>query len=124
VIRYADIAVAVFVGLVALLLVLPVPAYLIDVLVVFNIGVAILLLLAGLYVSSSVSLLAFPTILLLTTLLRLSVNVASTRLILTNGYAGQVIESFGQFLIRLCCYLNCNCKRCGKSFRGSRSIYP
>jgi type III secretion protein V len=100
VIRYADIAVAVFVGLVALLLVLPVPAYLIDVLVVFNIGVAILLLLAGLYVSSSVSLLAFPTILLLTTLLRLSVNVASTRLILTNGYAGQVIESFGQFLIR------------------------
>ncbi len=99
-IRYADIAVAIFVGLVALLLVLPVPAALIDILIVFNLGVSILLLLAALYVSSSISLLAFPTILLLTTLLRLSVNVASTRLILTDGYAGSVIESFGQFLIR------------------------
>lgn len=99
-IRYGDIAVAFFVGLIAILLVLPVPASLIDILITFNLGAGILLLLAGLYVTGSTSLFVFPTILLLTTLLRLSVNVASTRLILTDGYAGSVIESFGQFLIR------------------------
>lgn len=98
-IAVSDISIAVFVALVASLLIIPVPTFLIDILIVFNIGIAILLLLASLYVPSAVSLLSFPSILLLTTLLRLSVNVASTRLILTKGDAGTVIHSFGTFLI-------------------------
>lgn len=99
-IAVSDVAIAVFVALVASLLIIPVPTFLIDILIVFNIGIAILLLLASLYVPSAVSLLSFPSILLLTTLLRLSVNVASTRLILTQGDAGTVIHSFGTFLIK------------------------
>jgi len=98
--RISDIALAAYVALIAILLIVPVPTFLIDVIIVFNIASGILLLLAGLYVPNAVSLLAFPSILLLTTLLRLSVNVASTRLILTNAYAGQVIHAFGNFLIR------------------------
>lgn len=98
--KISDIALAVYVALIAILLIVPVPTFLIDIIIVFNIASGILLLLAGLYVPNAVSLLAFPSILLLTTLLRLSVNVASTRLILTNAYAGEVIHAFGTFLIR------------------------
>lgn len=98
--KISDIALAVYVALIAILLIVPVPTFLIDIIIVFNIASGILLLLAGLYVPNAVSLLAFPSILLLTTLLRLSVNVASTRLILTDAYAGEVIHAFGTFLIR------------------------
>ena len=96
---YSDVFVAVFVLCIALLLLVPLPTMLLDFLIAFNIGFSLLLLLIGLSLQNALSLLTFPTLLLLSTLFRLSLNVASTRLILSEGEAGDVIRSFGTFLI-------------------------
>jgi len=95
-----DLVLALIVFAIAAMLLVPLPTQLLDVLIVLNISFAILLLLAGLYMPNALALLAFPSLLLLTTLFRLSLNVASTRLILSQGDAGRVIEAFGTFLIR------------------------
>jgi flagellar biosynthesis protein FlhA len=86
------------------MLVLPLPAFLLDVFFTFNIAVALLVLLVSAYTVKPLSFAAFPTVLLLTTMLRLGLNVASTRAILMHGHtgteaAGKVIESFAHFLI-------------------------
>jgi flagellar biosynthesis protein FlhA len=86
------------------MLVLPLPAFLLDVFFTFNIAVALLVLLVSAYTIKPLSFAAFPTVLLLTTMLRLGLNVASTRAILMHGHtgteaAGKVIESFAHFLI-------------------------
>jgi type III secretory pathway component EscV len=98
--RYADMILVAFVVAIAAMLIVPLPTPLLDVLLVLNISFAILLLLVGLYVPNSAALYTFPTVLLLSTLFRLGLNVASSRLILSQGDAGRVIESFGTFLIR------------------------
>ncbi len=90
---------AIFVIAVAALLLVPLPTSLLDLLLVANIGFSLMLLFLGLYISSAQSLLTFPALLLLATLFRLSLNVASTRLILSQGDAGQVIDAFGRFLV-------------------------
>ena len=94
----------IFIMLVLGMMVLPLPAFVLDLLFTFNIGLGLLVLLASLYTTKPLDFLAFPTILLLTTLLRLSLNVASTRVVLLNGHtgpdaAGKVIEAFGHFLV-------------------------
>jgi len=86
------------------MMVLPIPAIGLDLLFTFNIALSILVLMIGLQTSKPLDFLAFPTVLLVTTMLRLSLNVASTRLVLTEGHtgpaaAGKVIEAFGHFLI-------------------------
>lgn len=86
------------------MMILPLPAIALDVLFTFNIALSILVLLIGLQTSKPLDFLAFPTVLLVTTMLRLSLNVASTRIVLTEGHtgadaAGKVIEAFGHFLI-------------------------
>jgi type III secretion protein V len=98
--RRSDTILAVFVIAITVMLLIPLPTATLDFLLAFNISFSILLLLIGLYVNSSQALLVFPSILLLTTLFRLSLNVASSRLILSQGDAGRVIEAFGTFLIR------------------------
>jgi len=98
--RYSEVVLLAFVIAIAAMLIVPLPTPLLDVLLVVNISFSILLLLVGLYVSNSAALYTFPTILLLSTLFRLGLNVASSRLILSQGDAGRVIESFGTFLIR------------------------
>ncbi|MCB0320022.1 MAG: FHIPEP family type III secretion protein [Bdellovibrionales bacterium] len=97
--RKSELFVSLFVFAIALLLLVPLPTPLLDLLLVLNLGIALFLLLVVLYISDSVRLLAFPTLLLLTTLFRLGLNVASTRLILSQGDAGEVIEAFGTFLV-------------------------
>jgi type III secretory pathway component EscV len=97
--RNSDAALAIFVVAVAAMLLIPLPTSLLDLLLAINLSFSLLLLLVGLYIPNALALLAFPALLLLTTLFRLSLNVASTRLILSNGYAGEVIQSFGDFLI-------------------------
>ena len=82
------------------MLVIPVPTWLLDILIVVNLSFSLLLLLVGLYMPNALALLAFPSLLLITTLFRLALNVASARLILSQGYAGEVINAFGSFLIR------------------------
>lgn len=92
------------IALMALLLV-PLPRPLLDVLIVLNLVVSLVLVLVGLFVGDTRRLSAFPTVLLLTTLYRLALNVSSTRLILLNGdkgmdAAGSVIEAFGSFVVQ------------------------
>lgn len=99
-VRYSDLVLMVLVVAIAAMLIIPLPTQLLDLLLVSNISFAILLLLVGLYVANSAALYTFPTILLLSTLFRLGLNVASSRLILSQGDAGRVIEAFGTFLIR------------------------
>jgi len=92
--------------LVALLamVVIPLPAFMLDMLFSFNIALSLTIVLASVYVRKPLQFAAFPTILLLATLLRLALNVASTRIVLLEGHtgtaaAGQVIEAFGEFVI-------------------------
>jgi flagellar biosynthesis protein FlhA len=82
------------------LLVLPIPPFFMDLLLATSIGAALLILLITLYVKDPSEFSSFPTILLAITLYRLGLNVATTRLILLDGYAGQVINSFGNFVVR------------------------
>ena len=100
----AQTAAPLLVLLVLGMMLLPLPALALDALFTFNLGASILVLLAAMNIRTFKDFIAFPTILLLTTLLRLSLNVASTRVVLISGHqgpdaAGKVIESFGHFLI-------------------------
>ncbi len=93
-----------FIIMVLSMMVLPLPPFMLDLLFTFNIALAVMVLLVSLYTKRALDFAAFPTVLLVTTLLRLSLNVASTRVVLLNGHtgpdaAGKVIESFGQFLV-------------------------
>jgi type III secretion protein V len=97
--RYSDAFLALFVVAIALMLLVPLYPEAIDFLLAVNISFSLLLLLVGLYMPNALALLAFPALLLLTTLFRLGLNVASTRLILSQGEAGKVIAAFGTFLI-------------------------
>lgn len=86
------------------MMILPLPSIALDVLFSFNIALSIMVLLIGLQTKKALDFIAFPTVLLVTTMLRLSLNVASTRVVLTEGHtgpdaAGKVIEAFGHFLI-------------------------
>ena len=86
------------------MMVLPLPPFLLDILFTFNIAIAVMVLLVSMNTTKALDFAAFPTILLITTLLRLSLNVASTRIVLLEGHtgpdaAGKVIESFGHFLV-------------------------
>ena len=83
-----------------LLLILPVPPFLLDLLLTVSIGLSLLTLLVILYLRTPAEFTGFPTLLLFITLYRLALNVASTRLILLDGYAGHIIEAFGNFVVR------------------------
>ncbi|MCP4568313.1 MAG: flagellar biosynthesis protein FlhA [FCB group bacterium] len=87
------------IGIIAVLI-LPVPPGLLDFALAFNIAFSIVILIATLYITSPLDLSVFPGMLLIVTLIRLSLNVASTRLILGEGYAGEVINSFGNFVVK------------------------
>ncbi len=86
------------------MMILPLPPFLLDMLFTFNIALAMIVLLISLYTLKPLEFSVFPTVLLMTTLMRLSLNVASTRIVLMEGHtgpdaAGKVIESFGHFLV-------------------------
>lgn len=82
-----------------LLMILPIPAFMLDGFLATSIALSLLTLLAILYVKSPAEFTGFPTLLLCITLFRLALNIASTRLILLNGYAGHIIETFGNFVV-------------------------
>ncbi len=97
-------AAPIFIVLILAMLVLPLPAFALDMLFTFNIALSIMVLLVSLSTKKALDFAAFPTVLLLSTLLRLSLNVASTRVVLLEGHtgpdaAGKVIEAFGHFLV-------------------------
>lgn len=98
--RYSDILLAcVVIGMVGMMII-PLPTFLLDLLLTANIATAVTLLMVSLYIPSAVHISAFPSILLLTTLFRLALNVSSTRLILLQADAGEVIEAFGNFVVQ------------------------
>ena len=83
-----------------LLLILPIPAFLLDTFLALHIGMSLLVLLAIIYIKDPPEFSSFPTILLALTLFRLALNISSTRQILVHGYAGEIIDSFGNFVIQ------------------------
>ncbi len=100
----SDVLVSLGLVVILLVMIIPMPAMLLDLFLALNITVALMILIITLYVQKSLEFSIFPTVLLITTLFRLSLNVASTRLILLHGdtgefAAGKVIQSFGAFVV-------------------------
>ncbi|QKS16918.1 FHIPEP family type III secretion protein [Curtobacterium sp. Csp2] len=93
------LAVPVFIVGIVLLLILPVPSFLLDVLIICNILLALVILLTTLFVKKPLDFSVFPSLLLVATLFRLGLNVASTRLVLGQGFAGDVIQAFGHVAV-------------------------
>ncbi len=93
-----DVVLAVSVIAILMVLVVPIPTWLLDVLLTLNISVSIVVLLSTIYLRSAVEFAVFPSLLLMLTLFRLSLNVAATRLILAHADAGSVIDAFGGFV--------------------------
>ncbi len=84
---------------IVLMLVVPLPAAVLDLLLGFNITASLLILLVSMQIKRPLDFAVFPSLVLIATLMRLALNVSSTRLVLSDGYAGKVIESFGHFVI-------------------------
>ena len=97
--KRADILVGFGIIGIILMIIIPLPPFLLDIMLAMNIGFSVLILLMTIFSTSILELSIFPTILLVTTLFRLGLNISSTRLILGQGYAGNVIESFGSFVV-------------------------
>lgn len=93
-------AMTVFVIIIIAFIIIPLPTFLLDMMFILNITLSIVILLMTMYVKNSLQFSIFPSMLLITTLFRLSLNISSTRLILTHaGHAGQVISTFGTFVL-------------------------
>ena len=93
--------ISVFVLLVIVLLVVPLNPFILDMMFIINITVSLVILLTTMYIGEALEFSIFPSLLLITTLFRLSLNISSTRLILTKqGEAGQVIKTFGSFVLQ------------------------
>lgn len=97
--RSSDLILAAWIIAVIVMIVLPVPPPIIDLLITFNLTAAIGLLMVALYIPSAIHLSMFPSLLLVTTLFRLGVNISSTRQILLHAYAGEIISAFGHFVV-------------------------
>ena len=97
-IKKNDLFIGIYIMCAILFFIISIPSGLLDVLLAFNIAVAFIILFNALYAKEVLDMASFPTILLFTTLFRISLNVSSTKLIITNGDAGKVVETFGEFV--------------------------
>ncbi|MBI3132413.1 MAG: flagellar biosynthesis protein FlhA [Acidobacteria bacterium] len=102
--KRADLAVPVFILIVMVVMVVPLPAFMLDLLITLNITLSLMILLVGMYVARPKEFSAYPSILLVVTLFRLAINVATTRRILLfgqegTGAAGHMVQAFGQFVV-------------------------
>ena len=97
--RYSDIVLAVLVAVIVGMMIVPLPTFVLDLFVTLNIAAAVSLLLIAIYVSEALRIATFPSLLLITTLFRLAIEVSATRLILLKANAGQVIHAFGNFVV-------------------------
>ncbi|HHV17312.1 MAG TPA: flagellar biosynthesis protein FlhA [Thermoanaerobacterales bacterium] len=98
--KLGDIIITIMAITTVIMMIIPLPAALMDLLLVFNITFSMIILLISMNMEKPLDFSIFPSLLLITTMLRLSLNISSTRLILINGYAGKVIESFGNFVVK------------------------
>src|ERR671939_448398 len=97
--RHSDLLGAGAVVLVVVMMILPLPPLLLDLFITLNISTALAILVTTLYLPRALDFSAFPSLLLLTTVFRLAINVSVTRLILLHGDAGHVVKAFGQFVV-------------------------
>jgi len=99
ILKYSDIIAAIAIITIVVMMIIPVPAFLLDILLAFNITFALIVVMVSIYNVEPLQFSVFPSLLLVTTLFRLALNVSSTRLILLHGYAGEVIQAFGNFVV-------------------------
>ena len=97
--RFGQVAVPAAVVLIVVMMVVPLPTVLLDLLIAANIAFAVLVLLASMQVRRPLDFSVFPSLLLVATMFRLALNISATRLVLLQGYAGKVIEAFGHFVV-------------------------
>ena len=95
----ADVAIAIAVVGIVVMMIIPLPTWLLDILLTLNISMALAIVLAVMYTTEPLQFSIFPSLLLIATLFRLGLNISGTRLILLHGDAGEVISSFGQFVV-------------------------
>ena len=95
----SDVVIAAFMLLAVVMMIMPLPTGLVDVLIAFNMAFSLLILVVAFYVARSVDFSALPPIILLSTLFRLSLSITTTRLILLDGDAGEIVAAFGEFVI-------------------------
>ena len=96
--KKTDLFIGLYLMAAIICLFISIPSGLLDVMLALNIAVAMIILFPALYSKEALDMQSFPTILLFTTIFRISLNVSSTKLILKNGDAGQVVSAFGQFV--------------------------
>ena len=96
--KHIDVVIALGILGIVILIILPIPTGLLDILLTFNITLSVIILLLAMFTTQILQFSIFPTLLLVTTLFRLGLNISSTRLILSQGYAGQVVGAFGSFV--------------------------
>ncbi|WP_346354610.1 flagellar biosynthesis protein FlhA [Azotosporobacter soli] len=97
--KYSDIVVALGIITIVIMMIIPLPSFLLDLLLSLNITFALVIVMIAVYNTEPLQFSVFPSLLLITTLFRLALNVSSTRLILLDGYAGEVIMAFGNFVV-------------------------
>jgi flagellar biosynthesis protein FlhA len=98
--RFADNVIAFIIIMIVLLIIVPLSEFVMDILLTMNLALSLVILLISLFAKNALEFSIFPSLLLITTLYRLALNVSSTRLILIEGSAGKVIETFGRFVVR------------------------
>ncbi len=99
ILNYSDMGITFMVILIVAMMVIPLPTIILDVFLALNITFAVIILLTTFYIHNALEIAAFPSILLVATLFRLSLNVSTTRLILLHGFAGKLITAFGNFVV-------------------------
>ena len=97
--KYSDVIVAAAIIMIILMMIVPLPTMLLDLLLCLNITLSLVIVMVTIYNVEALDFSVFPSLLLLTTLFRLALNISSSRLILLNGYAGEVITAFGNFVV-------------------------
>jgi len=97
--RRIDVALAILLVMTIGMIVLPMPTLLVDSLIAVNLGISAVLIMVAIYIPSPLAFSSFPVVVLLTTLFRLALSITTTRLILLEGDAGQVVETFGDFVV-------------------------
>ena len=88
-----------FIIFIVIAIIIPLPSWLLDFMIMLNIALSLIILIMTMFIKEALEFSVFPTVLLITTVLRLSLNVSTTRGILSSGYAGEVIRAFGNFVM-------------------------
>ena len=97
--RFSDVLLALGIVTIVMMMIIPLPSFLLDLLLALNITLALVIVMISIYNVEPLQFSVFPSLLLVATLFRLALNVSSTRLILLHGYAGEVIQAFGTFVV-------------------------